>query len=69
MTHDKTSAGVYELCDAKRLLKTLNFIINEVMEDGDDHQQMMFALIDATNEKIDAASKAIEAPRPEEKTS
>jgi hypothetical protein len=44
------------------LLKALNIIVNETLEDGSDNQQAMFALLDAIEEKIDAAEKAIERP-------
>ena len=62
---DTTPAGVYELCDAKRLLGALNFIVNEALQDGDENQEMIFALLDAISAKLDLAVTAIEAPRPE----
>jgi hypothetical protein len=33
------------LADAKRLLTVLNFVANETLEDDDDNQQMLFAII------------------------
>jgi hypothetical protein len=60
MTHDTTPTGIYECLDAKRLLAAMNFIVNEVFEDGDDNQQHLFGLIDAITATLDEAIKAIE---------
>ena len=58
---DTTPPGVYILCDAKRLLGALNFIVNEALQDGDENQEMIFALLDAISAKLDLAVTAIEA--------
>ena len=59
--HDTTPAGVYELCDTKKLLKTLNFVVNEALPDGDDTREMLLTMIDAIEAKLDEAEKVIEA--------
>ena len=52
----------YALSDAKRLLSALNFIVNEVFEDVDSHQEQLFGLIDAIRDKIDEAERMLDAP-------
>jgi hypothetical protein len=62
---DTTPAGIYELCDAKRLLAALNQLVQHFFEDGDDRLEPLFGVIDAIRDKIDAAEKMLEAPLPE----